>query len=77
MPTTEARAAEALVADGVADSIARSSTHHLVYLTNDDAVKSVYSDPQGVFAYLRRGSAIIDMSTVLQDFARTIRTESR
>src|SRR5712671_6893821 len=62
-------AAEALVKYGatVADSIAELASKAdviLSSLTNDDAVKSVYADPQGVFAYVRRDSAVIEMSTV-------------
>jgi len=61
--------AEALVKYGatVADSIAELASEAdviLPSLTNDDAVKSVYTDPQGVFAHMRRGAAIIEMSTV-------------
>jgi 3-hydroxyisobutyrate dehydrogenase-like beta-hydroxyacid dehydrogenase len=61
--------AEALVEYGatVAGSIAELASKAdvvLSSLTNDDVVKSVYADPQGVFAYVRRGSAIIEMSTV-------------
>jgi 3-hydroxyisobutyrate dehydrogenase-like beta-hydroxyacid dehydrogenase len=41
-------------------------------LTNDEAVKSVYADPQGVFAYVHRGSAIIEMSTVLPATSREL-----
>ena len=70
-------AAEALVKYGakVADSVpklANESDVILSCLTNDDAVKSVYTDPQGVFAYARRGSAIIDMSTVLPATSREL-----
>ncbi len=71
------QAAEALVKDGavVADSLATLASNAdviLSCLTNDDAVKSVYTDPQGLFAYLRRGSAIIDMSTVLPETSREL-----
>jgi 3-hydroxyisobutyrate dehydrogenase-like beta-hydroxyacid dehydrogenase len=74
--------AEALVKDGatVADSIAELASKAdviLSSLTNDDAVKSVYADPQGVFAYVRRGSAIIDMSTVLPATSRELYELSR
>jgi 3-hydroxyisobutyrate dehydrogenase-like beta-hydroxyacid dehydrogenase len=69
--------AEALVKYGatVADSIAELASQAdviLSSLTNDDAVKSVYADPQGVFAYVRRGSAIIEMSTVLPTTSREL-----
>jgi 3-hydroxyisobutyrate dehydrogenase-like beta-hydroxyacid dehydrogenase len=70
-------AADALVKYGakVADSVpklANESDVILSCLTNDEAVKSVYTDPQGVFAYARRGSAIIDMSTVLPATSREL-----
>jgi 3-hydroxyisobutyrate dehydrogenase-like beta-hydroxyacid dehydrogenase len=75
-------AAEALVKYGatVADSIAELASKAEVILsslTNDDAVKSVYTDPQGVFAHLRRGSAIIEMSTVLPATSRELYDLSR
>ncbi|HXQ37953.1 MAG TPA: NAD(P)-binding domain-containing protein, partial [Anaerolineales bacterium] len=70
-------AAEALVKEGatVADSIATLASDAdviLSSLTNDDAVKSVYTDPQGVLASLRRGSAIIELSTVLPETSREL-----
>src|SRR5258708_26320475 len=75
-------AAEALIKYGatVADSIAELASKAdviLSSLTNDDVVKSVYADPQGVFAYLRRGSAIIEMSTVLPATSRELYDLSR
>jgi 3-hydroxyisobutyrate dehydrogenase-like beta-hydroxyacid dehydrogenase len=70
-------AAEALVKYGatVAGSIAELASEAdviLSSLTNDDAVKSVYADPQGIFAYVRRGSAVIEMSTVLPATSREL-----
>src|SRR5256885_9577379 len=75
-------AAEALVKYGatVADSIAELAAEADVILSslpNDDAVKSVYTDPKGVFAHLRRGSAIIEMSTVLPATSRELYDLSR
>jgi 3-hydroxyisobutyrate dehydrogenase len=75
-------AAEALVKDGatVANSIAELASKAdviLSSLTNDDAVKSVYADPQGVFAYVRRGSAVIEMSTVSPATSRELDDLSR
>jgi 3-hydroxyisobutyrate dehydrogenase-like beta-hydroxyacid dehydrogenase len=64
----------------VADSIAILASEAdviLTCLTNDDAVKSVYIDPHGVVAYARRGSAIIDMSTVLPETSRAVYNLSR
>jgi 3-hydroxyisobutyrate dehydrogenase-like beta-hydroxyacid dehydrogenase len=75
-------AAEALIKYGatVADSIAELASEAdviLSSLTNDNVVKSVYADPQGVFAYVRRGSAIIEMSTVLPATSRELYDLSR
>jgi len=74
--------AEALVKYGatVADSIGELASEVDVVvssLTNDDAVKSVYTDPEGVFTYVRRGSAIIEMSTVLPVTSRQLSELSR
>src|SRR5437016_7501572 len=76
------QAAETLVKYGatVADSVASLASQAdviLSSLTNDDAVKSVYTDPKGVFAHLRRGSAIIEMSTVLPATSRELYNLSR
>ena len=75
-------AAEALTKYGatVADSIAELAGEAdviLSSLTNDDAVKSIYTDPKGVFAHLRRGSAVIEMSTVLPATSRQLYELSR
>src|SRR5205823_13387253 len=43
----------------------------------DDAVKSVYTDTDGVFAHVRRGSAIIEMSTVSPATSRKLSELSR
>jgi 3-hydroxyisobutyrate dehydrogenase-like beta-hydroxyacid dehydrogenase len=74
--------AEALVKYGatVADSIAELASKAdviLSSLTNDNAVKSVYADPQGVFASVRRGSAVIEMSTVSPATSRELYDLSR
>jgi 3-hydroxyisobutyrate dehydrogenase-like beta-hydroxyacid dehydrogenase len=75
-------AAEALVEFGatVAASIAELASQAdvvLSSLTNDDAVKSGYTDQQGVLAHLRRGSAIIEMSTVSPATSRELYRLSR
>ncbi len=75
-------AAEALVKYGatVADSIGELAAEAdviLSSLTNDEAVKSVYTDPEGVFAHVRRGSATIEMSTVLPATSRELWELSR
>src|SRR5215468_2417051 len=75
-------AAEALVKYGatVADSIAELASKAdvvLSSLTNDEAVKSVYTNSEGVFAQVRRGSAIIEMSTVSPAASRELYELSR
>src|SRR6266478_6085895 len=75
-------AAEALVKYGatVADSVATLAAEADVILSclpNDEAVKWVYTDPHGVFAYVHRGSAIIEMSTVLPATSRELYDLSR
>jgi 3-hydroxyisobutyrate dehydrogenase-like beta-hydroxyacid dehydrogenase len=75
-------AANALVKYGakVADSIAELAAEADVVLSslpNDEAVKSVYTDQKGVFANLRRSSAVIEMSTVLPATSRQLYKLSR
>src|SRR5438105_4407979 len=41
-------------------------------LSDDEAVKSIYCGPQGVFAHARPGTSIIEMSTVLPETSRQI-----
>ena len=77
-----AEPAQALVKYGgtLASSIAELASESDVILSslpNDAAVKNVYTDPQGVFAYVRRGSAIIEMSTVLPATSRELFDLSR
>jgi 3-hydroxyisobutyrate dehydrogenase len=75
-------AAEGLIKYGatVADSISMLASEAdviLSSLTNDEAVKSVYTDPQGVLASAHPGSAIIEMSTVLPATSRELYKLSR
>ena len=74
--------AEALVRYGatIADSIAILASEADVIMSslpNDDAVTSVYTNPEGVLAYARRGSAVIEMSTVLPATSRELFDLSR
>jgi len=74
--------AEALVRYGatIADSIAKLASDADVIMSslpNDDAVTSVYTNPEGVLAYARRGSAVIEMSTVLPATSRELFDLSR
>lgn len=61
----------ATVADSIGTLVSRADVI-LSCLANDDAVKSVYTDPQGVFGYLQSGSAIIEMSTVSPETSRQL-----
>ena len=61
----------ATVADSIAE-LAGEADVILSSLANDEAVKSIYTDPKGVFAHLRRGSAVIEMSTVLPATSRQL-----
>src|SRR5258705_2259959 len=74
--------AEALVKYGavVAESVAELASKADVVLssvTNDDVVRSIYTDRQGVFAFARRGTAVIEMSTVLPATSRELYDLSR
>jgi 3-hydroxyisobutyrate dehydrogenase len=67
--------AEALAGSGatVAESIAELASAADVILSclaNDDAVRSVYTGPEGVFANVRPGSVVIEMSTVNPETSR-------
>lgn len=42
------------------------------FLTSDEAVHSVYTGPRGVLAHIRRGSLIIEMSTVKPETSREL-----
>ena len=69
--------AEALVGYGavVANSIAELASNTDVILSclaNDDAVRSVYTGSNGVFAHMRPGSVVIEMSTVNPETSREL-----
>src|SRR5260370_3605616 len=66
----------ATVAESIAELESKADVI-LSSLTNDDAIKSVYADPEGVFAHMRRGSAIVEMSTVLPATSRQLYELSR
>jgi len=67
--------ANALIESGgtVAHSIAELASGADVVLSslpNDEVVRSVYTGPQGVLEHIRRGSMIIEMSTVSPETSR-------
>ena len=69
--------AEALVGDSavVANSIAELASNTDVILSclaNDDAVRNVYAGTEGVFANVRPGTVVIEMSTVNPETSREL-----
>jgi 3-hydroxyisobutyrate dehydrogenase-like beta-hydroxyacid dehydrogenase len=69
--------AEALASHGgvVAASVlelARASDVVLSCLTNDEAVQSVYSGPEGVFAGTKPGTVVLEMSTISPESSREL-----
>src|SRR5271169_6963094 len=67
--------AQAIAAQGgiVAKNIlelARTSDVILSCLTNDEAVQSVYSSPEGVLAGARPGTVVLEMSTISPESSR-------
>jgi 3-hydroxyisobutyrate dehydrogenase-like beta-hydroxyacid dehydrogenase len=73
----DAAKASVLIESGgtVAQSIAELAFGADVVLSslpNDDVVRSVYNGPQGVLGHIRRGSMIIEMSTVSPETSRKL-----
>jgi 3-hydroxyisobutyrate dehydrogenase-like beta-hydroxyacid dehydrogenase len=69
--------ADALVVDGatVSDSLAAlTSTSDVILscLTNDEAVRSVYLDPEGIFAHAAPGTVVVEMSTIRPRTSREV-----
>lgn len=57
--------------------LAQESDLILSSLTNDDAVRTVYTGPGGVFESARRGSSVIDLSTVSPATSREVYERGR
>ena len=71
--------AEAIVAKGgfAAKNIlelTRTVDVILSCLTNDEAVQSVYTGPEGVFAQARSGTIVLEMSTISPESSRELHT---
>jgi 3-hydroxyisobutyrate dehydrogenase-like beta-hydroxyacid dehydrogenase len=69
--------AEAIAAKGgtIARNVfelARAVDVLLSCLTNDEAVRSVYNGPAGVFAGARRGTVVLEMSTISPESSREL-----
>jgi len=76
---TDLAKAEAIAARGgvVAKSIpelARAADVLLSCLPNDEAVRSVYTGPAGVFAGARSGTVVLEMSTISPEHSRELHT---
>ncbi len=74
----DAAKASVLIESGgtVAQSIAELASGADVVLSslpNDEVVRTVYNGPQGVLGHIRRGSMIIEMSTVSPETSRELR----
>ena len=68
----EAMAARgATVAKNILD-LARGADVLLSCLTNDEAVQSVYTGPEGVFAGAQRGTNVLEMSTISPETSREL-----
>ncbi len=52
--------------------LARTADVFLSCLTNDEAVRSVYTGPEGVFAGARSGTAVLEMSTISPESSREL-----
>ena len=73
----DAAKAQAVAAQGgiVAKDIlelARTADVLLSCLTNDKAVQSVYTGPEGIFAGARPGTVVLEMSTISPDSSREL-----
>jgi 3-hydroxyisobutyrate dehydrogenase-like beta-hydroxyacid dehydrogenase len=54
--------------------LARTSDVLLSCLTNDEAVQSVYTGPEGIFAGARPGTIVMEMSTISPETSRELHT---
>lgn len=73
--------AEALVRNGAVPvndvlELGRSADVILSCLTNDEAVRSVYADPEGALAAARPGTLVLEMSTVSPETSRELHKQA-
>jgi len=61
----------AAVAENIRE-LARTADVVLSCLTNDEAVRSVYTEPEGIFAGARSGTIVLEMSTISPDTSREL-----
>jgi 3-hydroxyisobutyrate dehydrogenase len=69
---TEAIAAQGAVAHKNILELARTSEVLLSCLTNDEAVRSVYTGPEGLFAGARPGTVVLEKSTISPESSREL-----
>src|SRR5664279_5644500 len=69
---TEAVASHGGIAANNILELARTSDVVLSCLTNDDAVESVYTGPEGVFAGAKPGTVVLEMSTIFPESSREL-----
>jgi 3-hydroxyisobutyrate dehydrogenase-like beta-hydroxyacid dehydrogenase len=69
---TEAIAAQGAVVHKNILELARTSDVLLSCLTNDEAVRSVYTGPAGLFAGARPGTVVLEMSTISPESSREL-----
>src|ERR1700689_3399928 len=60
-----------IVAESILE-LARSADVILSCLTNDEAVRSVYTGPAGVLAGVRPGTIVLEMSTISPDSSQEL-----
>src|ERR1700694_1313109 len=61
----------AAVAENIRE-LARTTDVVLSCLTNDEAVRSVYTEPEGIFAGARSGTVVLEMSTISPESSREL-----
>src|ERR1700693_1207470 len=61
----------AAVAENIRE-LARTADVVLSCLTNEEAVRSVYTEPEGIFAGARSGTVVLEMSTISPDSSREL-----
>jgi 3-hydroxyisobutyrate dehydrogenase-like beta-hydroxyacid dehydrogenase len=69
---TESLASQGGVVTASVLELARSSDVVLSCLTNDEAVQSVYTGPEGVFAGVKPGTVVLEMSTISPESSREL-----
>src|SRR6266404_6617198 len=69
---TQVIAAQGATAAENIRELARTADVVLSCLTNDEAVRSVYTEPEGIFAGARSGTAVLEMSTISPESSREL-----